>query len=301
MPQLAVCHAHALDLGAAAFADARRMLRNEAPFGPLRLRSLSVAFQEDADEASVVALAADLAAHASLICVKLYNAPLVTRAALEAVVDAALARQMTSLRFPMCHFAPATVAPTLARALGGGGALTELFISHDELPLLDAPSAALLAGGLRANSTLTSLSLVDVALWRDPHAAAALLAALTGHASLRSLGLGVNRVGAAHEAAAAGAALGALVAANAPALTVLALSHNDLGDAGLRPLFEALPANTHLRELNVSYNDMSAAFARGVLLPAVRANTSLRTLHVHAAFGNEALIEAYQLVAARAP
>jgi hypothetical protein len=69
------------------------------------------------------------------------------------------------------------------------------------------------------------------------------------------------------------------VAANAHALTELDVAHNRLGDEGLRPLFEALPLNTHLRTLDVSWNDMNAAFAHDVLLPAVRANTSLRTLH----------------------
>ena len=32
-------------------------------------------------------------------------------------------------------------------------------------------------------------------------------------------------------------------------------------------------------ELSCSYNDISAAFARDVVLPAVQANTSLRKLH----------------------
>jgi hypothetical protein len=277
-PQLAVCHAHALDLDVAAFTDARRMLRNEPPFQALRLRGLSVTFPADADEASVVALAADLAAHASLRCVQLRYAPLATPAALEAVVDAALTRQMVSVRFPCCRFATAAAAPALARLLGGGGALTELFISKNRLLLLDAPAAALLADALRANTTLTELSLFSVALWRDAHAAAALLAALTGHASLRSLSL-MDRVDAAHEAA-AGAALGALVTANAPALTHLSIPLSNLGDDALRPLLEALPANTHLRTLEIESNDMSDACARDVLLPAVRANTSLWRLGV---------------------
>jgi hypothetical protein len=100
-------------------------------------------------------------------------------------------------------------------------------------------------------------------------AAAVLLGALTGHSSLRTLKFSGNRVDAT-QAAAAGAALGALVAANAPALTKLDVSWSSLGDVSLRPLFEALPANTHLRELDVSHHLLSAAFVRD-MLPAARA------------------------------
>ena len=53
--------------------------------------------------------------------------------------------------------------------------------------------------------------------------------------------------------------------------------NNSLDDtAGLAPIVEALALNRHLRELDLSYNDMSEAFAREQLLPALRANTTLR-------------------------
>jgi hypothetical protein len=114
----------------------------------------------------------------------------------------------------------------------------------------------------------------------DTTAAAELLGALTGHASLCVLGLRENVVEGADQAA-VGAALGRLVAANARALTELDVSECDLGDDGLRALFEALPANTYLRKLNCSENEMSDAFGRDVLLPAVRGNTSLRQLNYY--------------------
>jgi Ran GTPase-activating protein (RanGAP) involved in mRNA processing and transport len=79
----------------------------------------------------------------------------------------------------------------------------------------------------------------------------------------------------------AGTSLGALVAANAPALTMLNVSSCALGDEGLGPLVDALAANTHLQTLNCSGNGMSKAFAFDRLLPAVRANTSLRSLTLH--------------------
>jgi hypothetical protein len=251
---------------------ARRMLRNEAPFGPLRMQTLCTALGE-ASEADMVAFAADVAAHASLTELSLSYAPLDTPAALDAVVGAALAHPLRCVRLNDCALSPAS-APALARLLSSD-TLTTLQCYGTRL--LDVPAAALLAGALRANATLTSLTLRTVDLWREPAAATALLGALAGHASLRTLSVLANSAdGRADEA---GAALGALVAANAPALTELDVSLCDLGDDGLRPLLAALRRNTHLRTLDCSENDISEPFARRVLLPAVRANASLRTLH----------------------
>jgi hypothetical protein len=301
-PQLTACHADVLSTHNGVD-DARRMLRNEPPFQQLRLRALCVEFEHGADEAdeeeSALAFAADMAAHASLKRVQLRHAELHTLVALDAVVDAALACQINSLQSWSCGLTPAS-APALARLLGGG-TLTELCIGQRG-QLLDAPSAALLGDALRANSTLTCLSLHGN-FWRNRGAGVALLGALTGHVSLRTLTLSTNNVLAAQAAAAA--ALGALVAANAPALTKLVVSYSrlGLGNAGLRPLLEALPHNTHLRTLDISYNNMSAAFARDVLLPWVRANTSLQQLlaadDADAAYEHIAR-EAMALVAARA-
>jgi hypothetical protein len=93
--------------------------------------------------------------------------------------------------------------------------------------------------------------------------------------------------------------LGALLAANAPALTELDVSWCDLGDEGLRPLFDALPpANTHLRALDCGRNWTSEAFARERLLPAVRANSSLRELKTE--LYSDAAREAEALVQCRA-
>jgi hypothetical protein len=165
---------------------------------------------------------------------------------------------------------------------------------------LDAPVAALLADALRDNSTLTTLVLVGrgVDIWRDAAAATALLSALTGHPSLQMLDISANDVHV--HAALAGAALGALVAANALALHELDVSGCQIGDAGLGPLVDALPANTHLLELDVHANGISDAFARDRLLPAVRANSGLRSTDcVRVGFG-DAANEAEALVAARA-
>jgi hypothetical protein len=108
-----------------------------------------------------------------------------------------------------------------------------------------------------------------------------------------------NPIGDAQEAA--GAALGALVAANAPALVVVDLRECDLQEAALGPLVDALPANTHLCMLHLGEVTASAAFMRERLLPAVRANTSLTLLDITVTGeGEGAAREAKEIVNSRA-
>jgi hypothetical protein len=278
LPDVA-CNAYCSDV-ATTVADSRRMLRNEPPFERLRLRGLCVNFERNG--AAAAALVADIAAHASLKSLFLANAALSTIAALDPVVDALLACSVPSVTFLECRLMPETL-PAVARLLGST-ALTDLSIHVLIGPWLlgapgNAPGAVLLAAALRANTTIISLELKHVHFWWDIDAATTLLGALTSHASLRTLHLDdflVMHEDAAH-AAAAGAALNALIAANAPALQKLSIPCIR-NRAVLGPLLEALPANTHLRTLNIAWNYMGAAFARDVLLPAVRANTSLRKL-----------------------
>jgi len=72
-----------------------------------------------------------------------------------------------------------------------------------------------------------------------------------------------------------GQALGRLVAAES-ALSSLNLAFCQLGDAGVGPLFTSIAQNTTLRTLLLWDNLISRECARDVVLPAVRANTSLR-------------------------
>ncbi len=77
---------------------------------------------------------------------------------------------------------------------------------------------------------------------------------------------------------------------------------DEAGFVALGPLLDALPLNTHLHTLNLDYNYCANDFARDRLLPAVRANTSLRHLIVRAPdVTRNAFIErdAVALVAAR--
>ena len=88
-----------------------------------------------------------------------------------------------------------------------------------------------------------------------------------------------------------GALLAPLVAADAPALEYLNLCVNSLGDDALAPLVDALPRNRHLRRLWVSHNGLTQRFAAERLLPAVRANTSLRELHTMISPEADALVK----------
>ena len=287
----------------ASVADASRMLRNEPPFGALRLRRLDVRHvtTDAMDEAIVFELAAAISGHASLHELHISGLPLGTPAALDAVAAGTVACRLHDLRFIECCLSPVSV-PALARVICGG-ALTSLSISNNGVQLLGEPSAVQLADGIAASRTLTRFFMKDADFWGDGVAAALLLPALTGHPTLREISLAVNSP---PDPVAAGASLGALVAANTPALHELDFQGSDFGDAGLAPLFNALPRNTHLGMLDCGNTSMSADFAHTCFLPAVRANTSLRKLVASPWWGDHEdgvappeVLEAEALVAAR--
>jgi hypothetical protein len=292
-PQLRV-----FDTGVAcdSMADAQRLLRNEGAFAPLRLRTLRVSF-DTRTEAAVLSLAADAAAHASLVGLFLENAPLDTPAALDAIVAVALAKRFIALAFGVCRLSPAS-APALARVLGSD-ALRALFTVWNGNALLDAAAAAVLGDALRANCTLDVLMLANTALWGEPAAASTLLGAVTAHCSLREVSLSNNRIGDAQDAA--GTALGALVAANSPALLILDLRDCGFQEAALGPLVDALAVNTHLRTLWLGTVTASAEFLRERVLPAVHANASLaRLVLTVTGEGESAAREAHEIVNSRA-
>ena len=95
------------------------------------------------------------------------------------------------------------------------------------------------------------------------------------------------------------AAFAAVLAANTP-LQTLNLARCNLDAAGL---LDALPRNTRLRTLDISGNPVPAGFMRDRLLPAVRANTGLRSLVVSTTGltkDDEAAVqEAQRIIAAR--
>jgi hypothetical protein len=218
-----------------------------------------------------------------------------TLAALDAVVDAALTSRLPGLGLTAGAALGSASAPALARLLGSS-TLHTLYIGALNAPFPDEPAAAVLAAALCANSTLTSLTLFSCRLFDDGAAAATLLSALTAHPSLRKLDLSCNICRGQTDV---GVALGALIAANAPTLCEVNISSCALIDAVMGPLLGALPSNTHLRKLDCSGNIFSEAFVRERLLPAVRANASLRVLSFFMP-QSDAACEAVALVAARA-
>jgi hypothetical protein len=297
-PQLLVLEA---DIFCNSVGDASSALRRTHAEGvslhSLRLHGLQVEDQMEADEAALISMYADVGSQTFLkeLVVNMMDR---TDAALDAVVKAALAcRVHVFALIDGIQLSPAS-APALARLLGGT-ALREMFIVRDTpADRLDVPAATLLADAFRANSTLRLFHLCAGQLWRDAAAADVLLRALAGHPSLRTIVL--NFQGCEGHEEHAGALLGALVAANAPSLAELKVSHWNGGDALLRPLFAALPHNMHLRALNVTGNGFSDAFAHDELLPAVRANASLRHLKTGAPHFDGAR-EAEELLASRPP
>ena len=301
-PQLRVFHA---DVHASTVAEAARLLRNDPPFGTLRLRELEIIGgdeDEDTVDADMLAFATALPLHAPLRQLRLYDVSLRTPAVLDALAAAVAACTLSTLWLMRCEISPASV-PALVRMLRSG-ALTSLQLDTDHEPLLDEPAAVQLADAIMAHHTLLQLGLEEVQFWNDASAAAAVMRAVTGHPSLQVLYLSSNDP---LDPAAAGAALGALVAADASALHELQIPNSQrLGDVGMRPLLDALAHNTHLLLLDCRNTGMSEAFARKVFLPAVRANTSLRTLRASDWWGGEedgvappAVLEAEALVAAR--
>ena len=261
------------DVRVAGVAQAHAVLRNEPPFGPLRIRHL-LADLGGFDEAAMVAFAADVAAHAPLRGLTLFNAPVASHAALDALVSAVTTRAASASFGLVCGELPRAPEQSLARLVAGcGGALKRLALfSNANSFAPDAEGATALGNALRG-SALTHLLISGQNLWDNPPAARLLLSSLVAHPTLRVLELAENLSTA--FAADVGAALAALVEADAAALQELHVHENFYDDATLRPVFQALRRNTHLRALSCHMNLLSAAFARDVAMPAVRANSSL--------------------------
>ena len=264
--------------------DAPRLLRAEPPFAPLQLRRrLQVRFDDvhhfgGMERVGPFAVAlADATLQPALLRVEIYCADLSQPALMGALVDAALARRLRQLTLDWST--PPAAAP-LARLLAEGSLnALEIELPQDfGAPLFDAAGAALMAGALRVNTTLTKLGLGFAGLCLDMRVAGTLLGALVGHPSLRALWILWEKTPE-DNCSAFGASLAALIAASdAPALQDLNFSNCYLRDAGLAPIVEALALNRHLRTLDLCWNRMSEAFACGKLMPAVRENMTLREL-----------------------
>ena len=274
------------DVCYASVALSTRMLRNEVPFGALQLRRLRTIGpdthegEQALDEAEVLAFCAAVSAHASLSELHVFEAPLDSPAVIDSLFASALAVNLRDLDLPYCNLSPASV-PALVRLIQGG-ALENLYINNGDVQLLNEATAVQLADAVAASRTLTRLKLAATRFWHDAPAVAVIMHALTGHPRLQEVDLSSNYP---PDERTAGAALGALVAANAPALQLLDVSWSQLGDVGLGGLCDALPQNTYLRELKLKRTGMTVEFARHTLLPSVRANLVLRKLEASPYWG----------------
>ena len=142
-----------------------------------------------------------------------------------------------------------------------------------DVPALTAAQAAHLAAALRRNSTLKTLRFSQLGLCEDgSDVPVALIDALVGHPSLRYLIICFDAVPE-DARAAVGAAVGRLVAANAPKFAEL--EGMDMDAVGLQPLIDALPHNTHLQYLDCRGNCAATQPIGAALAAAVRQNTSL--------------------------
>jgi Ran GTPase-activating protein (RanGAP) involved in mRNA processing and transport len=236
---------------------------------------------------------AALSSHDTLKCLSLSYVVLDV-AELDALVDVALSHRMSSLDLISCDLRPDSVS-TLSRLLLSGS-LTELKLSWNSI-FEDGVSADFCAA-LRG-AQLSFLDLCCSELFASTEGGLAVLEALTGHPILLELGL--NDRASPEAKLAFGEALGRLVSAES-SLEALHVPHCGLGDDALRPLFAAVAQSTALRKLNCAgYNKISPEFARYVVLPAVRRNTSLRELKfVYRVEGISGIGEIAELVEAEA-
>ena len=294
------------------FDEAKPLLCREAPFETLHLKSLRVLGRESDDthrlfdfpNESALSLARDLARCACLERLALSYAPLCVPLVCEALSVACL--KLTKLTLASCGLKPRSV-PGLVFLISEG-CLTGLSITnlctagildddgdedddddaadedddfddhHDIAPLFDEPCGIAFGDALRANKTLISLELHFVRLWDVlPAAGPAVVNGIVGHPTLEKLDIGFNKV-AAENRHMVGDVLGQLISVPS-ALTFLSLSHCELSDVGLRPLFQALPSNAKLCVLSI-FGDCKICTTEftAEVLEAVRQNTSLRGL-----------------------
>ena len=258
--------------------NATRVLRKDPPFAPLNIRcclsvNISVGDVRTGLPGRFGPLLAALSNVALQPALRAVSVRFVDSDLMGAVVDAVVVRRLPELTLYCCTAPDAT---QLVRLLVDGSLQTlELAVHHTAgVPLLDLGGAVLLANALRVNTTIKVLRLYFASLDADADVAATLFLALVGHPSLHELRI-IYSLHNEQFRQGIGVTLAALIAADAPVLHVLSFFGNSLGDVGLTPIVEALPLNHHLSMLDVSGNGMSEEFARDLVVPAVRANTTL--------------------------
>jgi hypothetical protein len=240
-------------------------LRNEPPYGPLRVSVLDVGCG-GVSAVDVQAFAAAVAAHESVgsLVIRQSDFP----RGLIALLDAAAERLVSCLSILDCAMdAESTRAVT--RHLQRNPLIT-LEVKCTGFPYAQEESVPALCSALRASHDV----LMNLVLKLNPHGGATprvvteLVDAATALPELSCLHLSNSVL---QDTAAAGRAFGALLRANLPNLTDLILNNCRIGEEGMAALLDGLEANTHLRKLECGYNNVSEAFKRDRLEPALAA------------------------------
>jgi hypothetical protein len=239
-------------------------LRNDPPYGLLRLSELILIFKHDTAPDVMLELAAASATHDSLTGLSLSNVRY--KPGLNALINSAVVRRDSRLNVFSCDTNAETI-PALARLLQRGS-LTEFKVSLcTGFPLAQEASVPTLCAALRTCRTLKHLTLgLNPSNGASCRTVTELLDAAATLPALSELDMGHSVF---QDTAAAGHALGALLAANLPNLHTLNVTSCDLGDEGMAALLDGLAGNTHLQVLYCDNNNMSEAFERDRLQPAL--------------------------------
>ena len=290
-PALRVLHA-AVETRAS---DLAELLRADGELAPVRISSAAVdsALTDFEAEAVAARACADaMAASTSLTQLQLREGwdKLATAGALEALIDGM--RACSPLRhLSFTCFAPRPpVLPALTRLLNGNTLISLHldWLDYNSHPgVADAADVAQFATALHGCTTLQRLDMRRAPRFDIP-AFATMLTALAGHTSLQEMTC--RWFGDYDEdfPEPAVAAIGDIISANAPALRCFALDifgnfggGDDAPDA-FRHIFQALSVNTALSTFVCSHDGilLSDAFVRSAMLPALRANISLREFSV---------------------
>jgi len=214
-PRLCLLECDALLRGEEAEGPVPRLLR-EPQFAPLRLQMLMINATNVQPPLDLPALAAWAATHPSLNYFILFGAQLDSQPALDAVASVATS-QLQMLGLFDCHLSPASL-PALTRMLESCS-LKALTIYNENMPLFLGASVPAFCTALRA-SRLVTLKLFSMRLWESLADGLAVIAACTGHPTLRELSFEHNDLENAPGRAAIEAALDALQA-SIPGLLLL--------------------------------------------------------------------------------
>ena len=279
--------------------EALPLLRCEPPFALLSIHELFVLGDVDGDQA-VLDLASALSVYQGMEKLTLSYVPLTTRAVVDALVDAAISAGIKDAHFEYCGLTQ-TALPALMRLIQSPG-FERLEVWNDGRTLFEGPAIPALCEALRKCKSLRKLELAEINLWADTAAATQLISALEELPALQKVTLTWNRThGRPDVQRAAGECLARLIA-RSTSLQVLCASYSQLGETGMTSIFEALSGDSGLAELHLSDEQISVEFARDVVLPAVRANTSLRKLEgLSSVDGAQALREVADTLQSRQP